>query len=190
MDCPCQPLDLPCPIKLQSHFYTFSSPITSPIILTNIPHYISHFYSLDISPIFHIPFYSLNISVILQSFPYPFLSLSTMESLVDLTRKVIWPMISHYLNPTFLQSRFLLHYTHFKAAFLSSNLTEQILLLAFTVLMLYIFCKFVYHLAKATVHFFLDIAKYLLLLVTVLFVVEYREKIEEIAQPYVRRFLH
>ena len=75
----------------------------------------------------------------------------------------------------------------FQKTFILSDHTEQILLVAFTIIVSLIVIRLGYRLGKAIVSFVIECAAYLIILAGILVVVQYRTELREFLDIYLNR---
>jgi hypothetical protein len=113
-----------------------------------------------------------------------------MDDLLNLAiQRLALPLAKFASNPSLLLNRTHQCIQSFQTTFFQSDSSEQVLLLVFTVLILFLLLRIIWRLLRGIVEFFVEVAKYLVLLALVLAVVQWRAEVKEVLMPYLQRYL-
>ena len=110
-----------------------------------------------------------------------------MEDLLNLSFERFAPIVRQMLSPKQLAFKLFQNYKSFQQAFSLSDHIEQLLLVAFTIIVSLIAIRLVYRLGKAIVSFVMECAAYLVILATILIAVQYRTELREFMEIYLNR---
>ena len=110
-----------------------------------------------------------------------------MEDLVNLSFERFLPVIRSILSPKHLANKLVQNYISFQNTFKLSDPTEQILLVAFTLIVALIVVRLAYRLGRAIVSFVIECAAYLIMLAAILVAVQYRTELKEFVEIYLKR---
>ena len=113
-----------------------------------------------------------------------------MDDLLNLAiQRFVLPAIKLASNPSWLLDSGRQYFDSFQTTFLQSDSSEQVLLLVFTLLLAVLMVRVVWRLTRGIVRFLVEVAKYLVLLVLILSVVQWRAEVKEMLEPYLQRYL-
>lgn len=110
-----------------------------------------------------------------------------MEDLLNLSFERFVPIIRQVLSPKQLALKLIQNYKSFQQAFNLSDHIEQLLLVAFTLIVSLIMLRLIYRLGRAIVSFVVECAAYLFILATILIAVQYRTELREFLEAYLNR---
>lgn len=113
-----------------------------------------------------------------------------MDNALQVAFERFFFLTNQFCNPVSLFQKVKQNYAIFRKTLDISDHVEQVLLLAFTVLVTMLVVRFLLRMAKAVITFVVDMAKYIFLLLVVLLLLQYRQELQDFVKPHLMPFIN